>query len=70
MLPKEISDKENLLRLNQVRARTGLSRSTIYAYVHDKKFPRPVSISQRCVAWMESEIDAWISERISARRAV
>jgi prophage regulatory protein len=62
--------KTNLIRLDQVKARTGLSRSTLYAYINDGRFPRLVIISDRCVAWVESEIDAWIAERIALRRAV
>lgn len=61
--------KESFLRLSDVRARTGLSRSTIYAYVQDGRFPAPVKLSERCVAWIESEIDGWVAERIAARRA-
>lgn len=64
-----LSLKENFLRLSDVRARTGLSRSTIYAYVQDGRFPAPVKLSERCVAWIESEIDDWIAERIAARCA-
>jgi prophage regulatory protein len=56
-----------LVRLNEVKARTGLSRSTLYAYVRDGRFPPPVTISKRCVAWVEGEIDRWIAERIAAR---
>ena len=70
MLSNEVQSKENLLRLDQVRSRTGLSRSTIYAYVQGNRFPRPVSISERCVAWIESEIDDWIKQRIASRRPV
>lgn len=62
--------KTNLIRLDQVKARTGLSRSTLYAYINEGRFPRPVTISDRCVAWVESEIDTWIAERIASRRAV
>ena len=69
MLSKDALMKENLLRLDQVRVRTGLSRSTLYAYVQDKKFPGPVAISERCVAWVESEIDEWVAQRIATRRA-
>lgn len=57
------------LRLEQVKARTGLSRSTLYAYVREGRFPAPVAISERCVAWVEGEIDGWIAERIASRRA-
>jgi prophage regulatory protein len=57
-----------LIRLEAVRARTGLSRSTLYAYMREGRFPQPVAISQRCVAWIESEIDAWIADRIAVSR--
>jgi prophage regulatory protein len=55
------------VRLNEVKARTGLSRSTLYASVRDGRFPVPVAISKRCVAWVEGEIDGWIADRIAAR---
>jgi len=57
-----------LIRLEAVKARTGLSRSTLYAYMREGRFPQPVAISERCVAWIEGEIDAWIAERITASR--
>jgi len=59
--------RTTLVRLNQVKARTGLSRSTLYAYVRDGRFPAPVAISERCVAWVEGEIDDWIADRIASR---
>lgn len=42
---------------------TGLSRSTIYDKMSRGEFPRPVKLSDRIVAWPESRIDAWLSER-------
>lgn len=69
----EFENKETktcFIRLEQVKARTGLSRSTLYAYIHYGRFPPPVTISDRCVAWVESEIDAWIADRIASRRSV
>ena len=60
--------RESFIRLREVITRTGLSRSTVYAYIHDGRFPRPVSISARCVAWVEGEIDRWIAERIATHR--
>lgn len=62
--------KTSFIRLEQVKARTGLSRSTLYAYIRDGRFPSPITISDRCVAWVESEIDAWIAERIAAHRPI
>jgi len=57
----------NLLRRPKVEARTGYSRSTIYALMAVGDFPRPVRLGSRAVAWVESEVDAWISARIEAR---
>jgi len=60
--------RATFIRLKQVLSRTGMSRSTLYAYVREGRFPPPVSISARCVAWVEGEIDRWISERIAEHR--
>jgi len=54
-------------RLKQVLTRTGLSRS-IYAYHPGWPIPAPISISVRCVAWIEEEIDWWMSDRIAVAR--
>lgn len=62
---------DSLLRLDQVRARTGLSRSSVYSRVATGEFPRPIALGSRSVAWVESEISAWIQARIdNSRRAV
>jgi prophage regulatory protein len=59
---------QTLLRLGAVQARTGKSRSDLYA---DPTFPKPVKIGAgaRAVAWVEAEVDTWISERIASREA-
>ena len=56
------------LRLPEVQARTGLSRSTIYVRLAQGLFPRPVSIGSRAVGWIETEIEAWMRERIAESR--
>ena len=57
-----------LMRLPRVQARTGLSRGAIYARMAEGRFPRPISLGARAVAWIEAEVDAWIRERIEERR--
>ena len=52
-----------LLRLSEVEARIGLKKSAIYAGMAAKSFPAPVRLGNRCVAWHEAEIDAWIASR-------
>lgn len=54
-----------LLRLPEVRARTGLPTSTLYAMMADGNFPRPVKLSARSVAWDESLVDRWIEQKLA-----
>lgn len=60
---------EKILRLKTVLGRTGLTRSMAYALLKDGQFPRPINLGARAVGWLESEIDAWIADRIEASRA-
>ena len=55
-----------ILRRKQVEARTGLSRSTIYARIQSGTFPAPVSLGPRAVGWIESDVQRWLSDRIEA----
>mgnify|MGYP000423235270 CR=1 FL=1 len=61
-----------------VSAKTGLGCSAIYARMtlnpkrpndYDPTFPKPIKIGARSVAWIESEIDQWIYERIAQHKA-
>jgi prophage regulatory protein len=58
-----------LERLPQVKARTGLARSTLYRMIACGKFPKNLKLSERCSAWNSAEIDAWIAAKIAARDA-
>lgn len=48
------------LRLPQVMERVGLRPTRIYELMGDGSFPRPIRLGERAVAWLESEVDAWI----------
>lgn len=50
-----------ILRLPAVRARTGLSRATIYRKIQGSEFPRPHQLSQRAVEWLECDVEAWVT---------
>ncbi|PTV95927.1 AlpA family transcriptional regulator [Rhodobacter aestuarii] len=52
-----------ILRRPAVEELTGLSRSTIYEWMRLNKFPRPVALGARLVAWRESDIQAWLEAR-------
>ena len=55
--------RERLLRIDDVCFLTGLGRSTMYAKVKSCDFPQPVQLHGACVAWRETEVDAWIAAR-------
>ncbi|MEJ1406732.1 MAG: AlpA family transcriptional regulator [Candidatus Sedimenticola sp. (ex Thyasira tokunagai)] len=57
-----------ILRLPTVKARTGLSRSTIYLRISEERFPKPVSLGGRAVGWVEAEIDDWLNQQIDNSR--
>lgn len=57
-----------ILRLPAVKARTGLSRSTIYLRIAERSFPAPVSLGGRAVGWIEAEVNDWLAKRIEASR--
>jgi len=58
----------NILRLPAVKARTGLSRSTIYLRISDGSFPKPVSLGGRAVGWIEAEVNDWLNQQIEHSR--
>ena len=58
-----------LLRLPQVRAVTGLSKSTIYNQMASGDFPRQIRLGYRTVAWVEADIQNWVQGKIKAMGA-
>lgn len=56
-----------LLRFAEVMRRTGVSRPRIYALIAEGKFPKQVPLGAVSVAFVESEVDEWIEQRIATR---
>lgn len=56
-----------IIRLKEVILLTGLAKSTVYKFIKDQSFPKQVSLGSRSVGWVESEIQAWIVDKIEAR---
>lgn len=56
-----------IIRLKEVIDSTGLARSTIYKYISENTFPKPVSLGDRCVGWVDSEVHDWILSRVEER---
>ena len=53
-----------LIRLPEVQHRVGLGRSTIYRWMSEGKFPKPVQLGGYAVAWAEDEVEEWICRRL------
>lgn len=56
-----VNNRSRLIRLPEVKARVGLSRSTIYSRIKTNDFPTPVRLGEKSVAWLESSIDDFIN---------
>lgn len=59
---------QRLIRLRDVRLRTGLSSSGIYAKISNGQFPRPIKLGPRASAWIEGEVTDWIEAQIQRSR--
>ena len=56
-----------IVRLPEVIAKTGLSRSTIYFQISKGNFPKGVPIGDHARGWLNHEIEAWIEARAALR---
>ncbi|MDD2770377.1 MAG: AlpA family phage regulatory protein [Methylococcus sp.] len=75
----QVRNAPTILRRTQVEAKTGLSRTTIYAKLrrnpkrpndYDPSFPRPIQLdaNAKAVGWIESEVNAWLVAQIEKSR--
>lgn len=55
------------VRMGEAVKKTGLSKSSIYDLMAQGRFPKTIPLGGRTVAFIESELDAWMAERIAAR---
>lgn len=61
-------ERHVILKIKDVQARTGLSRSSIYALGKIGMFPKPIKIGKRAVGWLEQDIDNWMLDKIQASK--
>ncbi|KAB7886423.1 AlpA family phage regulatory protein [Poseidonibacter ostreae] len=48
------------LRIDDVVKKIGISKSTIWQWAKEDKFPKPIKISPRVTVWAEDELDNWM----------
>lgn len=59
-----------ILKLKEVLTRTGLGKTTLYMLISNGDFPQQIPLGLRAVGWLESEIDAWILDKIESRNRI
>lgn len=59
--PKRVT---RLIRLKEVQHRVGLGRSTIYRWMAEGRFPKPVQLGGYAVAWAQEDIENWILAKL------
>ncbi|MDO9521498.1 MAG: AlpA family phage regulatory protein [Pseudohongiella sp.] len=64
---RNIPTGKRMLRRKDVLYRTGKSQAAVYKDISLGLFPEPISISDNTSVWLESEINAWIQERLNER---
>lgn len=66
IVPKKVV---RILRMPEVVRRTGASKSTVYSWIEQGKFPKGKKIGGRSVGWLESTVEEWILEHFKEEEA-
>jgi len=59
---------QSLIRFSEAQRRTGYSKAWLYRLMSEGKFPASIKIGSRSIAFVESEVDEWIEQRIAKSR--
>ena len=55
-----------LYRISPLVKNIGVSKSTIWLWVKEGSFPKPIRLGKKSVAWLGSDIENWIQSRVNA----
>lgn len=59
-----ISKEVQFYRLSQLKKQLSVSRSSIWAWVKEGSFPKPIKLGKNCTAWNADDVHAWVQSRI------
>jgi len=51
---------KKFMRIKEVVKVVSVSRSTIWLWVKENKFPEPIKLSPRCTVWLSEDIEAFM----------
>ncbi len=54
---------DKLIPITEVMELVGLAKPTIYKYIRDGEFPKPVKLSRRASRWSLNAVLEWIDKR-------
>jgi prophage regulatory protein len=60
------SSRGRFLRVPDLIATVGLSRTTIYRLIDESAFPEPERLTKRAVGWWEADVVEWMQQRRKA----
>jgi prophage regulatory protein len=60
--------QHRFIRLHELTAVTGMSRSTIYNRMKDGSFPRSYQLGARLVAWLEKDVESWMASKVEGSK--
>ena len=63
--PNNSKQPNDLIRIKEVMQMTSLSRSSIYNQRNSGDFPSQIQLSARSVAWVRSDVETWISDKVN-----
>lgn len=63
----QVTQPTRFLRMTAVVERTGLNKRTIQRRIAANNFPKPVSLGDRAIGFVEAEIEKWMEDRMEAR---
>ncbi len=61
--------QSGFIRLRELVKRVPVAKSTVWKWVGDGTFPRPVKLSERVTAWPVAAIEQWEAERQASKAA-
>jgi len=50
-------------RLSQLNQQLSVSRSSIWAWVKEGSFPKPIKLGKNCTAWNAEDVHEWVQKR-------
>lgn len=61
---------DRFYRMKQLREHLNIPAPTLYQWVREGRFPKPVQLGPKVIAWQGEVINAWLSEKINSSEKV